>query len=68
MFRVGEDDRRPGGGFPIGSTVQHGTLGAGRVVSVTGTGKDMKVLVDFGPIGQKTVFARFLAGGDDGLN
>ena len=68
VFRVGEDDRRPGGGFPIGSTVQHGTLGAGRVVSMTGTGKDTKVVVDFGPIGQKTVFARFLAGGDDGLN
>jgi len=68
VFRVGEDDRKPGGGFPVGSAVLHGTLGPGRVVSVTGTGKDQKVVVDFGPIGQKTVLARFLAGGDDGLN
>jgi len=68
VFRVGEDDRQPSGGFPIGSTVKHGTLGPGRVVSVSGTGKDQKVVVDFGPLGQKTVIARFLVGGDDGLN
>ena len=68
VFRVGEDDRVPAGGFAVGSTVIHGTLGAGRVVSVSGSGKDCKIVVDFGVIGQKTVFARYLQGGDDGLN
>ncbi len=68
VYHVGDDDYRPRGGFTLGATVIHGTLGAGRVVSVTGTGKDQKVVVDFGVIGQKTVFARFLQGGDDGLN
>ncbi len=68
VYRVTDDDYRPAGGFSLGSTVIHGTLGAGRVVSVTGTGKDQKVLVDFGVIGQKTVFARYLQGGNDGFN
>ena len=57
--------------FPVGSTVSHSTLGAGRVVSVTGSGKDLKVVVDFGVIGHKTVYARYLhaaAHVDDGLN
>ena len=69
MYRV--DDDVPHGGkipFAVGSTVVHTTLGNGRVVAVSGTGKDQKVVVDFGVIGQKTVLARFLAGGDDGLN
>jgi len=68
VYRVEDEDFRPAGGFAIGSTVVHGTLGHGRVVSVAGAGKDQKVLVDFGPIGQKTVFARFLSAGDDGFN
>ncbi len=40
----------------------------GRVVAVAGTGRDQKVVVDFGTLGRKTVFARFLAAeaaGDD---
>ena len=55
----------------IGSAVSHQTLGVGRVVAVAGVGKDQKVIVDFGTLGRKTVFARFLAAeatGDDGLN
>ena len=69
MFRV-DDARGAGGapGFPVGSTVMHTTLGAGRVLAVSGSGKDQKVVVDFGVIGEKTVLARFLSGGDDGLN
>jgi DNA helicase-2/ATP-dependent DNA helicase PcrA len=68
VFRVGEDDHLPKGGFAVGSTVSHQTLGAGRVVDVSGTGRDQKVIVDFGDAGKKTVFARFLHGTDDGLN
>ncbi|MBL0220509.1 MAG: UvrD-helicase domain-containing protein [Myxococcales bacterium] len=68
VYRVGDGDYQPATGFTIGATVVHGTLGAGRVVSVTGTGKDQKVVVDFGVIGQKTVFARYLQGGDSGFN
>jgi len=68
VFRVGEDDRRPKGGFPVGATVMHGTFGAGRVVSMSGAGSDLKIVVQFESIGQKTVLARFLAGTDDGFN
>ncbi len=67
VYRVddGDQDRNQ---FAIGSTVAHSTLGPGRVVSVTGDGKDLKVVVDFGVIGQKTVYARYLNAGDDSLN
>ena len=64
VFRV--DDA---GGFVIGAEVTHAALGAGRVVAVTGTGKDRRVVVDFGAVGTKTVFAKFLEhGSSDGLN
>jgi DNA helicase II / ATP-dependent DNA helicase PcrA len=56
------------GGFGIGAAVSHSTLGVGRVVAVAGTGKDQKVVVDFGALGRKTVFARFLAARDETLN
>jgi ATP-dependent DNA helicase UvrD/PcrA len=68
VFRVGEDDHVPRGGFAVGAAVSHQTLGAGRVVGVSGSGRDQKVLVDFGGAGRKTVFARFLQGTDEGLN
>jgi hypothetical protein len=60
-------------GFVIGAEVTHAALGSGRVVAVTGSGKDCRVVVDFGAIGRKTVFAKFLehASGrstSDGLN
>jgi DNA helicase-2/ATP-dependent DNA helicase PcrA len=66
VFRVDE-----AGGFVVGAQVTHAALGAGRVVAVTGTGKDRRVVVDFGAIGTKTVFAKFLqhdVGASDGLN
>jgi DNA helicase-2/ATP-dependent DNA helicase PcrA len=66
VYDVDEDVR--GGKFTVGATVVHQTLGYGRVVAVTGSGRDQKVTVDFGAIGQKTVVARYLSGGDDGLN
>jgi DNA helicase-2/ATP-dependent DNA helicase PcrA len=61
------------GGFVIGAEVTHAALGSGRVVAVTGTGKDCRVVVDFGAVGRKTVFAKFLEHGtspstSDGLN
>jgi len=68
VFRVGEDDHVPQSGFAVGAQVSHQTLGPGRVVGVAGTGRDQKVTVDFGGIGCKVVFARFLHGADDGLN
>jgi hypothetical protein len=68
VFRVGEDDHLPRGGFAVGAQVSHQTLGAGRVVGVAGSGRDQKVTVDFGGVGCKVVFARFLHGADDGLN
>jgi DNA helicase-2/ATP-dependent DNA helicase PcrA len=68
VYRVGEDDHVPRGGFAVGAAVSHQVLGAGRVVGVSGSGRDQKVVVDFGGAGRKTVFARFLHGADDGLN
>ena len=70
------DDHEPvyrvddAGGFVIGGRVSHAALGAGRVVAVTGTGKDRRVVVDFGAVGRKTVFAKFLEldGGGSDLN
>jgi len=63
-----DSDGAAGDTFTIGAPVSHSTLGAGRVVAVAGSGKDQKVVVDFGSLGRKTVFARFLAAGDDSLN
>jgi DNA helicase-2/ATP-dependent DNA helicase PcrA len=57
------------GGFVIGAEVSHAALGAGRVVAITGTGKDCRVVVDFAAVGRKTVFAKFLEhGAGDRLN
>ncbi len=69
--RTGHDDDEPvfqiegAGGFVIGAEVTHTDLGAGRVVAITGTGKDCRVVVDFAAVGRKTVFAKFL-GHDSG--
>ena len=54
VFRVDDAD------FVIGGEVAHASLGSGRVVAVTGIGKDRRVVVDFAVIGRKTVFAKFL--------
>jgi DNA helicase-2/ATP-dependent DNA helicase PcrA len=68
VYRVDDDLTGRAGGFTIGGSVVHGTLGMGRVVSISGQGKDQKVVVDFGAIGQKTVFARYLQTSDYDLN
>lgn len=69
VFHVDDDSPTPSG-FLVGANVSHSTLGVGRVVAVAGTGRDQKVVVDFGALGRKTVFARFLAseGAGDELN
>jgi len=61
VFRV-ED----ASGFVVGAEVTHASLGSGRVVAVTGTGKDCRVVVDFGTVGRKTVFAKFLDASSSG--
>jgi DNA helicase-2/ATP-dependent DNA helicase PcrA len=72
--RTGDDDEpvfqvEGAGGFVIGAEVSHADLGAGRVVAVTGSGKDCRVVVDFAAVGRKTVFAKFLEhGSGDRLN
>ena len=63
--RTGHDDEPvyrvdAAGDFPVGAEVSHTSLGTGRVVAVTGAGKDRRVVVDFGAIGTKTVLAKFL--------
>jgi DNA helicase-2/ATP-dependent DNA helicase PcrA len=64
VFRVEDSD------FAIGAQVTHAALGTGRVVAVTGIGKDRRVVVDFAVIGRKTVFAKFLdpEANSEGLN
>ncbi len=67
-YRVGDDLHASA--FAVGSPVSHQTLGPGRVVGTSGKGKDAKVVVDFGVIGTKTVFTRYLASAalDESLN
>jgi DNA helicase-2/ATP-dependent DNA helicase PcrA len=65
VFHVEDADREA---FAIGATVMHSTLGHGRVVGISGSGRDQKYVVDFGVIGQKTVYAKYLHPVDDGLN
>jgi DNA helicase II / ATP-dependent DNA helicase PcrA len=65
--RTGDDDvpvYQLDDGLAVGAFVSHAQLGAGRVVAVTGAGKDRRVVVDFGAIGTKTVLARFLDQGN----
>ena len=46
--------------FRTGDSVNHALHGAGRVVAVSGSGKDCKVIVEFATVGRKTVFAKYL--------
>ena len=68
VYRVDDDVARAPEIFRTGDQVQHLLHGIGKVVAISGQGKDTKVIVDFPQIGRKTVFAKFLRIADDGLN
>jgi len=67
VYRVGDDVPAPEV-FRTGDPVAHASFGIGRVVAISGQGKDTKVVVDFPTAGRKTIFAKFLRASDDGLN
>ena len=54
--------------FRTGDPVRHDLHGTGRVVAVSGSGKDTKVIVEFPGAGRKTIIAKFLRAADDSLN
>jgi DNA helicase II / ATP-dependent DNA helicase PcrA len=67
VYQVGDDVPAPEV-FRTGDPVAHTSFGLGRVVAISGQGKDTKVVVDFPQAGRKTIFAKFLRAADDGLN
>jgi DNA helicase-2/ATP-dependent DNA helicase PcrA len=74
VFDVERDIDRDGAGrepatpFRSGDAVAHTVLGVGRVVAVSGNGKDLKVIVDFAQAGRKTVLPGYLRVTDEQLN
>ena len=66
VYHVDADS--PDATFRTGDNVTHTLLGIGRVVAVSGAGKDIRVIVDFPAAGRKTVLPRFLRAADDQLN
>jgi DNA helicase-2/ATP-dependent DNA helicase PcrA len=46
--------------FRTGDAVSHALHGTGKVLAVSGAGKDRKVIVEFATVGTKTVFAKYL--------
>ena len=45
--------------FAPGERVVHKTFGSGSVVTVSGFGRDLKVVVDFDGVGEKRLLARY---------
>jgi DNA helicase-2/ATP-dependent DNA helicase PcrA len=68
VYRVDDDivEKKPM--FRTGDVVTHELLGAGRVVATTGSGKDIKVVVEFAEAGRKSVYPKFLRISDDRVN
>ncbi|HEX4492617.1 MAG TPA: UvrD-helicase domain-containing protein [Acidimicrobiia bacterium] len=55
-----DHDAPPTEPFRTGDQVLHAIHGTGRVIAVSGAGKDRKVIVDFPAAGRMTVLARYL--------
>ena len=53
-----DDDE--GDGVGVGATVSHGSFGTGRVLETRGSGKELKLLINFETVGLKTILARFV--------
>ncbi len=47
-------------GITTGGTVRHESFGLGRVVSTTGKGVKMKLVIDFSTVGRQTIMAHFV--------
>lgn len=47
------------GDYDIGMNVEHGKFGRGVIVDIEAMANDRKITVDFGPVGQKTLLAKF---------
>jgi DNA helicase-2/ATP-dependent DNA helicase PcrA len=54
------DEGELGADVGTGTTVRHASFGEGRVLQAQGSGRDRKLLIDFGTVGLKTVLARFV--------
>ena len=48
-----------GGGFPVGTRIEHERFGKGTVLGVEGTGDSMKLRVDFDKVGCKNLLVKF---------
>jgi DNA helicase-2/ATP-dependent DNA helicase PcrA len=65
VYRVDADVGSGGAGgetFRSGDAVTHELHGLGKVIAVSGSGRETKVIVDFQMAGRKTVFAKYLSG------
>lgn len=49
-----------GGAIPAGARVNHASFGSGKVLETRGSGKDLKLLVQFSSVGLKTVLANYV--------
>jgi DNA helicase-2/ATP-dependent DNA helicase PcrA len=67
VYRV-DDDLPASESLRSGDQVSHSVHGVGRVVSISGQGRDAKALVEFPGAGRLTILTRFLRAADDGLN
>jgi hypothetical protein len=67
VFRY-DDEPAEQEGFSPGTPVTHAIHRAGKVVEMSGSGRDLKAVVDFASIGRKTVYAKYLEASEDQLN
>ncbi|MCX5746649.1 MAG: UvrD-helicase domain-containing protein [Proteobacteria bacterium] len=60
VYRVDDDVPRTAT-FRSGDPVSHELHGFGKVIAVSGSGTDTKVIVEFPTVGRKTIYAKYLA-------